>query len=92
MHCQNLALKMLIGRIGDELEKENIPQEVRETLERIQERMDQAIDMSISSEKLINFLVADYLDLGQLRADKFRRRDRVFKISEPLDEVCAILQ
>ena len=54
--------------------------------------MEHALDMNISSEKLITFLVSDFLDLGQLRADKFRRSDRVFRINEPFDEVLSILQ
>ena len=66
--------------------------EVRAVFEWIHMKMGIALDLSISSERLINYLVADFLDLGQLRADKFRQIERVFKISEPLDEVQSILQ
>ena len=54
--------------------------------------MSNALDLNISSEKIIDFLVADCLDLGQLRANKFRTSDRVFKIRDPLKEVSSILQ
>ena len=83
---------MFVGRIGDESKKECVPVQIRETLEWIQKKMEFALDLTISSERMINFLVADSLDLGLLRTNNFRQSNRVFKICEPLDEVLNILR
>ena len=45
----------------------------------------------MSSEKLISFLIEDFLDLSQLRNGKFRRLDTTFAINKPIEEVINIL-
>ena len=62
--CQNSVMKMLIERIGDECQKETLPPEFKATLRRIQKKMYASLDMNLSSEKIISFLVDDFLDLG----------------------------
>ena len=89
--CQNTLMKMLIERIGDECKKETLPPEFKATLLRIQGKMFASHDLSLSSEKLISFMVDDFLDLGQMRADKFRKTERNFKIKEPINEIINIL-
>lgn len=70
--CQNFVLKMLVERINDLLETQDIPLNIKEPLERIRSNMAESLVISCSSEKLILFLVDDFLDLGQLKAKKFR--------------------
>lgn len=61
---------MMINRIGDLLqkasqEKENFTLELfASKLLRIKERLSTALTINISSEKLITFLVEDFLDMG----------------------------
>ena len=50
-----------------------------------------SLDLNVCGEKVISFLVDDLLDLGQLRADKFRKTERNFKIKEPINEIVNIL-
>ena len=55
---------MLVERVGDVQQKDAIPVEQKEELRRIRKKMDDALDIGISSEQLITFLTADFLDLG----------------------------
>ena len=54
--------------------------------------MHESLSLNISSEQLITFMAADFLDLGQLRAEKFSTIDKTFKVAEPVEEVLNILQ
>lgn len=90
--CQNAVMKMLIERIGDVMQKETLPPEFKATLLRIQTKMLASYDLNVSGERLISFLVDDFLDLGQLRADQFRKTERTFQIKEPIEEIIDILR
>ena len=61
---QNVVMKLLIERIGDELRKDSMPPELKKTLMRIQQKMLVSLDLSLVGEKMISYLVDDFLDLG----------------------------
>lgn len=62
--CQNVMMKMLVERIGDLLNKETFPPEFKASLLGIQAKMFASLRLNVSGEKLISFLVDDFLDLG----------------------------
>ena len=84
-------MKMLIERIGDECQKEKMPPEIKVILLRLKAKMLASLDLNMCGEKVISFLVDDLLDLGQLKAEKFRKTERNFKIKHPIDEIVNIL-
>ena len=87
---------MLVDRLDDLLEllekPEFEPIRFKERLGRIRRKIGEALMINISSEKLITFLVEDFLDLAQVRSGKFRRVDKTFMLCEPIDEVISILK
>lgn len=95
INCQNTVIKMLVDRIDDLIEMLKKPDfnigRFEERLIRIRRKIGEALQINISSEKLISFLVEDFLDLGQLRTGRFRRVDKTFSVQEPIDEVISIL-
>ena len=91
INCQNAIMKMHIERIGDECQNENLHPEIKATLLRLQAKMLASLDLNMCGEKVISFLVDDLLDLGQLRANKFRTTERNFKIKGPINEIINIL-
>ena len=83
---QNAVIKMLVERIDDVI---NIledpgggldPEKLAVQLKRIRRKISEALLINISSERLISFLVEDFLDLGLVRAGKFRRVDKTFTL------------
>lgn len=80
--CQNTVIKMLVDRIDDLLELLKQPdvclERFEERLRRIRRKVGEALHINISSEKLISFLVEDFLDLSQVRAGRFRRVNKTF--------------
>ena len=58
-----------------------MPPEFKAILLRIQAKMFASLNMNVSGEKLITYLVDDFLDLGQLRNDRFRKTERNFQIN-----------
>ena len=54
--------------------------------------MNQSLTISMSSEKMISFLVEDFLDLAQIKAGRFRRDDKTFVIHGPFQEVIDIMK
>ena len=86
---------MLVDRIDDLMTLLTKPdfclQNFKERLSRIRRKLGEALLINISSEKLISFLIEDFLDLGQVRSGKFRRVDKTFKACDPIDEVIKIL-
>ena len=53
--------------------------------------MNQSLKISASGEKLISFLVDDFLDLAQVREGLFCRLDKTFEVYQPIEEVISIL-
>lgn len=92
IHCQNLTLKMLVERIGDLLDSKYDLGKVKKILSIIRNKISNALDINIASERMVHFLVDDFLDLAQLKAGKFRRADRTFAVHEPINEVFDILR
>ena len=64
IHCQNIVLKMLVERVGELIDEKDMPLEFKLVLTRIHKRMNDALEINSSGEKLISFLVNDFLDLG----------------------------
>lgn len=93
--CQNTIIKLLVDRIDDLLEQLGKPgfceERIAERLRRIRRSIGKALLINISSEKLISFLVEDFLDLGQLRAGRFRLVSKTFAVRQPVEEVISIL-
>lgn len=81
IHCQNLTIKMLMGRIGDLIESNQDIERLKKTLSMIKNKILDALEINISSERLVHFLVDDFLDLAQLKAGKFRRSDSKFAVN-----------
>ena len=54
--------------------------------------MTEALNINVSSEKLVSFLVEDILDLSQVKSGKFRRVDSTFPVTELFEEVISILE
>ena len=50
-----------------------------------------ALLINIASERLISFLVEDFLDLGMVRSGNFRRIDKTFALNQPFEEAIDIL-
>ena len=53
--------------------------------------MSQSLQINISGEKLITFLVDDFLDLAQVREGLFCRIDKNFVVHQLIEEVISIL-
>lgn len=68
IHCQNIVIKMLVERIDDLLEMFKKPgfdhRNFKDRLLRIRRKISEALLINVSSEKLISFLVEDFLDLS----------------------------
>jgi len=60
-------------------------------LKRIHGKIGKALLINIASERLISFLVEDFLDLGLVRSGNFRRIDKTFALQQPIKEVIDIL-
>ena len=60
-------------------------------MKRIHGKIGKALLINISSERLISFLVEDFLDLGLVRSGNFRRIDKTFALQQPIKEVIDIL-
>lgn len=95
IHCQTIVIKMLVDRLDDLMEllakPDFCPIRFKERLTRMRRKIGGALLINISSEKLITFLVEDFLDLAQVRSGKFRRVDKNFRVCEPIEEVVGIL-
>ena len=60
-------------------------------LSEIKSQVVEALAINISSEKLVSFLIEDFLDLAQVRTGNFRKIISTFEASQPFDEVVSIL-
>ena len=60
-------------------------------MKRIHRKIGQALLINISSERLISFLIEDFLDIGLVRSGNFRRVDKTFALQQPIKEVIDIL-
>jgi len=64
-------MKSLVERLGDLQKMLEQPQpdlqKIADLLGRIRRKMSQSLKINISGEKLITFLVDDFLDLAQVR-------------------------
>jgi hypothetical protein len=77
---------MLVERIDDVIKilesdtAELQPEKLCVQLKRIRRKINEALLINISSERLISFLVEDFLDLSLIRAGKFRQVDKNFTL------------
>ena len=95
--CQNAAIKMLLERVDDIIKRLestdaiNNLNKIVEQFKRIHRKIGQALLINISSERLISFLIEDFLDLGLVRSGNFRSVDKTFALQQPIKEVIDIL-
>ena len=88
---------MLVERIDDVIKildddtAELHPGKLCVQLKRIRGKINEALMINVSSERLISFLVEDFLDLSLVRAGKFRRVDKNFTLQQPIKEVLEVL-
>ena len=54
-------------------------------------KFNDSLNINEASERFLNFLIEDFLDLQQLRTNNFRRIDSTFEVSQPIKEVIRIL-
>ena len=95
IHCQNKLIELLIKKMEDLVDylvRGQLSIEVfLSKLSEIKSQVVEALAINISSEKLVSFLIEDFLDLAQVRTGNFRKIISTFEASQPFDEVVSIL-
>jgi hypothetical protein len=64
---------------------------LKEMLRAIKTRIAEALSINVSSERLVNSLIEDTMDLAALRMKKFKRQDSTFEVHQPFDEVVSVI-
>ena len=64
----------------------------KEKLTAIKTRIAEALGINISTEKISQFMIEDFMDLGSILTSKFKRNDCVFELQKPFEEVLNTLK
>jgi hypothetical protein len=67
------------------------PNRFKKRLKSMRRKFNDSLNINEASERFLNFLIEDFLDLQQLRTNNFRRIDSTFEVSQPIKEVIRIL-
>lgn len=61
-------------------------------MKNIFKRYSQSVNIQMSSEKILSFLVNDILDYAQISAGKFRKFFHKFNLNESVDEILLVMK
>lgn len=74
IHCQNIRQQLLNERINELIQdKKTNMRGMRNQLQKILKEYEESVQIQMSSEKILNFLINDILDFAQIRQNKFRK-------------------
>ena len=63
------------------------PKSIRKQLRKILKEYEESVQIQMSSEKILNFLINDILDFAQIRQNKFRKDTQTFNITDAVNEI-----
>lgn len=75
IHCQSVVINMLKRMIDDLIKYASTNkmsfEHIKEKLLAIKRHISEAMGINVSSEKLVSFLIEDFMDMASLRTGKF---------------------
>jgi hypothetical protein len=85
--AQNIYKRMLHEKINILVEQalaENQDKSYLQSFKKLMKKLEKGVEIQDSSANLMAFLVQDFLDYAQIKADKFRINNKPFKIKQAI--------